>query len=118
MDNLVLCDMNEAEKKEYNFDLGDDYYTYKNNDLVIGYARINVIEPYQIYIFVNENIRGNGYGTKLFQEVLDILKKNGVSQIETETSIGNIAMIRILEHYNGKEITRYGGMVHYIVPVK
>ena len=117
MDNLVLCLMNEEEKKEYNFNLSDNYYAYKKNDLTIGYARVNVVEPYQIYIFINVDIRGNGYGTKLFNEVLNILRANNVTQIEAETPIGNRAMIRILEHYNGKEVTRYNDIVHYIVPV-
>lgn len=118
MDDLVLCNMTDEEKRNYNFDLNDNCYAYKNDNLIIGYARINVVEPYQVYIFINEDIRGNGYGTKLFKEVLTVLKMNSIFQIEAETSMGNIAMIRILEHYGGQELTRYDGMVHYIVPIR
>lgn len=117
MDNLILCLMDEEEKEKFNFNLSDNYYTYKKNNLTIGYARVNVVEPYQIYIFINADIRGNGYGTKLFSEVLNILKNNSVTQIAIETPISNRAMVRILEHYNGKEVTRYDDIAHYIVPI-
>lgn len=117
MEDLVLSIMSDEDKKSYNFSLSDHYYVYKRDGISIGYARLNIELPHQVYIFIDNKIRGNGYGTKLFKEILTILKNNNIKEIEIETPVRNIAMIRILEHYNGKEMTRYGGIAHYIVPI-
>lgn len=117
MEDLTFIVMEEEEKKSFNFNLDDTYYTYKKDDVIIGYARVNVVAPHKIYIFINDNMRSNGYGTKMFSEVLKLLKENNINNVEVEVPVGNVSMIRILERNNGKEITRIENIAHYLVPI-
>lgn len=77
-----LYKMSEGEKKEYNLPLLDNYYVFKNNEEVLGFAKINYLKCPDIYIFIFENKRGYGNGNILFSKVLQSIREQGIHSFE------------------------------------
>ncbi len=110
---LRLYKMSNEEKKEMNFSIQDNYYSFKTERETLGFAKINVLEKIDIYIFILENKRGNGYGNKLFYQVLETLKEEKVTSFELILPLQNIIMQRIVEAYGGIEESRKDNKIKY-----
>ncbi len=115
-----LCKMTEEEKKIFNLPISfsDSYYCFKENEELLGFAQISYSEKTDIYIFILEDKRGNGYGNELFSQVLQNIKDHGIHFLEIEFSLSNMVMARIASRNGGVEITRKEGVVKYYLPIR
>ncbi len=110
-----LFKMSDVEKKEYNLPIRDNYYFFKSNEELLGFAKINMLEKLDIYIFILEEKRGNGYGNELFMKVLENIKEYGIDSFEIKFPLNNVIMARIIEKNGGIEETRIDNYIKYIV---
>lgn len=112
-----LYKMSEEEKEKRNLPLRDNYYYFKDNEEVLGFAKINYLENPDIYIFILENKRGFGYGNELFLKVMQNIKEHGINSFEIEFPLENLIMARVANKNGGIEDTRRGNVVKYIIPI-
>ena len=112
-----LCKMSEEEKKERNLPLIDNYYSFKENEEVLGFVKVNYLENPDIYIFIFEDKRGFGYGNALFLKVMQNMKEHGINSFEIEFSLENLIMARVANKNGGIEYTRKDNVVKYIIPI-
>ena len=83
----------------------------------IGYGTINKDEKNLIYIFIEENLRGNGYGKILFSKMLEEIKKEGHKDIIVQFKINNIPMLKIVENNGGLNLSTEEGIFKYLIPI-
>ena len=105
----------ESSTKKINYNEIDNnniknIYEYFYDNILVGYGIITNIENSKIYILIKKEYRNKGYGTKLFKEML--LKENKDIKVTCNSQI----MRRIIEKYNGVEISREGNYILYIIP--
>ena len=65
----------------------------------IGYINLISNSFNMIEIFIEEDYRGNGYGSDSFKLLLDDLKKYNINNITITIQVDNIPMMRIINHY-------------------
>lgn len=112
-----LYKMSEGEKSMFQLPMQDNYYCFKDDKEMFGFAKIDYLEKIDIYIFILKNKRGNGYGKELFSKVLQKLKEYGIHFIEIELPLSDIIMSRIINSNGGIEDTRKEGIVKYVLPI-
>lgn len=112
---LKLHKMKEEEKKQMNFLEMDTCYSFKEGEELLGFAKINVLENIDIYIFILEEKRGNGFGNELFAQVLEKLKETGVNSFSLVFPLKNVIMRKIVETYGGKEESRKENFIKYTI---
>ncbi len=114
----TFCKMTEEEKKEMNVPIEEPFYFFRLENEVVGYAKVDTMKPNNIYIFIREEKRGNGYGTRLFKNLIEMLKNSSIPSLELTFSSHNLPMIRILKRFGGEEISRREEEVLYslIIP--
>lgn len=115
---LNLYKMSEEEKREYNFSEEDNYYFFKNEQDLLGFAKINYLKNPDIYLFIFEEKRGNGYGNALFSKVLEKLKENKIRSFEVVIPLKNAIMARILKNHYGIEESRKDNLVKYTIVIR
>lgn len=91
----------------------DNCYTFKEEDELFGFAKINILKEIDIYIFILEEKRGNGFGNELFSQVLEKLKEEGVESFSLVFPTENIIMRKIVETYGGMEESRRENQIKY-----
>lgn len=112
---LKLYKMSEEEKREMNFSQSDNYYSFKQEDELLGFAKINILKEIDIFIFILEERRGNGFGNELYSQVLEILKKEGANSFTLMFPLRNVIMRKIVEAYGAKEDSRQENKIRYQV---
>ena len=95
-----------------------EMYDLLLDDKVIGYSTINNDINNVLSLYINEDYRGNGYGKAFFEKMLIELKKNGHKEIILMFSKHNFIMKRIIQSFNGLEISLYKEKIKYVVPLK
>ena len=65
----------------------------------VGYINILSNTFNMIEIFIEENYRGNGYGSDSFKLLLNELKKDSINNLIITIQVDNIPMMRIINHY-------------------
>lgn len=107
IDNIMTND--EVKNRMEGFLKGNEYRVFilKNNKINCGYALIKVLrKPYylrQIYI-INE-FRNKGLGSKLINQVMDILK---IKEVDVDVMVWNNKAIQFYERFGFKK--RYIGL--------
>lgn len=114
---LKLYKMDLKEKKEMNFLETDNYYSFKEEEELLGFAKINIMDNVDIYIFILEEKRGNGFGNELFSHVLEKVKEEGINSFSLVFPLKNVIMRKIVETYGGKEESRKENMVKYTIAI-
>ncbi len=114
---LKLYKMTSEEKREMNFPFVDNYYSFKTERELLGFAKINVSEKVDIYIFILEPKRGNGYGKKLFRQVLETLKEENITSFDLIFPLKNVIMQKIVESYGGIEESRNEDNIKYKISI-
>lgn len=112
---LKLHKMDIEEKKKMNFLGTDNYYSFKSEEELLGFAKINVIEKVDIYIFILEEKRGNGFGNELFSHVLEKVKEEGIHSFSISFPLNNVIMRKIVETYGGREESRKENLIKYSI---
>ena len=87
-------------------------YAFKNGEKTIGYSRINDVEEDNIFIYIKEEYRGNGYGKELFRLSFEKMQKN---EIILNISKQNIQMQKIIENYQNIKIINEPKYIKYAI---
>lgn len=106
---LKLLKMSEEEKIKLNLINKNECYILKSDDKILGFIVMD-----DLYIYILETERYNGYGTILFEYLLKKLKEQNIKKFETLISINNLTMRRIIENNKGIELSRKESIVKYI----
>ncbi len=112
---LKLYKMSEEEKMEMNISPSDNYYSFRQGDELLGFAKINVLKEIDIFIFILEEKRGNGFGNELYSQVLEMLKERGINSFALMFPLKNVIMRKIVEAYGAKEDSRKENKIRYQV---
>lgn len=106
-------------KDVFNIDIDSSVEIYiLKNPTTIGYGLIKDTRENTLNIYIKEEYRSNGYGTKLFKELINIIRKTkkykDISLIvsKEDTNINNI-----IKNNGGIEILEEKDKVHYIIPM-
>lgn len=95
-----------------------DVYILKD-DTILGYGFIYNTNKDMIYFHILEEYRGNGYGTILFQKILDVLKEQKkLNSIELAIPAEDVRCNRILKKFGGVETHSENKKVYYVIPLE
>lgn len=92
------------------YDIGTNsyrkYFTYINNNIVIGYFIIDIIYERMelIFIYVNENYRNNKIGSKMLEYICNLAKMEKIGNVTLEVNINNKYAIKLYEKYGFKKV--------------
>lgn len=93
-------------------------YKLVKEDKVIGYGTINKDVENIIYIFIENKLRGNGYGKLLFSKMIEEVKKIGHKEAIVTFNRENIQMMKIVEGAGGLHLSTNKGNVKYLIAIK
>jgi len=93
-------------------------YKLVKDDKTIGYGTINKDKENMVFIFIEENSRGYGYGKMLFMKILEELKNKGFKEIKVVFKKENMQMLKIVTGVGGLHLSSLGENVKYVVPIK
>lgn len=100
----------EFLNKVIDFSVPGKNFVLKNDEKIIGYSRINNAEEDDVFIYIKEEYRGNGYGKELFRLTIDETEKE---EFVFNVSKQNIQMIKIINSYKNKEILNNPKYIKY-----
>ena len=92
-------------------------YRLVKDEKTIGFGTINKDKENGIYIYIEENLRGNGYGKLLFSKVIEEVKKNGLKEIKVTFNKENIQVLKIVKANNGLHVSTNNEKVKYLIPI-
>jgi len=95
-------------------------YCYKlvKDNMPLGFGTINKDKDNAIFIFVNKEQRGNGYGKILFSKMLEETKNIGYDEVKIKFSKENIPMLKIATDNGGNKTSEDADSVKYIFSLK
>ena len=95
-------------------------YCYKlvKDNQPLGFGTINKDKENALFIFINKEQRGNGYGNILFSKMLDETKKIGFDEVKITFSKENTPMIKIASDNGGKQTFSDEDSVKYVFSLK
>lgn len=94
-------------------------YEYLLNNKVIGYLFLNSEHSSRnnFYMKIMEDYQSNGYGKKLFKDVMSLLSDRNYKEIFINVEADNTRMINILKQNNSFELSTIHGIKEFIVKV-
>ena len=96
----------------------DSCYKLVKDNETIGFGTINKNKENALFIFIQEEQRGNGYGKLLFSKMLEETKNIGYDQAKISFNRGNMPMLKIATDNGGLHISSDGDTVKYVIPIK
>lgn len=110
MENSQLVLLSCFDRELYKYVIGDD---------VVGFILLKSdnLESVEFYIEIFEKYRGNGYGGRLFKEIITIFKNKNISKVTVFVSSDNFKMINILENNKSLLVSNNNGLREYLIPV-
>ena len=93
-------------------------YKLVKDDKVIGYGTINKDKEDFIYIYINEEARGNQYGKFLFLKILEEVKNMDYKEVKVKFSKENIQMLKIVNSIEGLHLSSNEDGVKYLIPLR
>lgn len=115
-----MIDLIKVDKKiEKILDIVDYELIYKlvMDNRVIGYGTINKDKENIIYIFIENELRGNGYGKYLFSKMLQEVKNIGYKEAKVVFKTKNIQMLKIVKNEGGLHLSTNEGNEKYLIPI-
>lgn len=109
-----------VEDIEPNVQIGNYDYCYKlvKDNQGIGYGTINKDKENQLFIFIDKQQRGNGYGKILFSKMLDETKNIGYQEVKITFGKENTPMLKIAEDNGGRQISSDDDSIKYVITIK
>lgn len=96
-ENLKIVKLNVSDKEN------SDKYVLKLDAKEIGYSYIfHEVKSNNIFIFVNQENRSNGFGSFLFGEMLKIIKSSKLSHLFFDIEKPNYSANNIIAKFNGQ----------------
>ena len=95
-------------------------YCYKlvKDNQPLGFGTINKDKENLLFIFINKEQRGNGYGKVLFSKMLEETKNIGYDEVKITFSKENAPMLKIAENSGGKQILEDEDSIKYEFSLK
>ena len=84
----------------------------------LGVGTINNDKENQIYIYIKQELRGNGYGKVLFSKMMEQAKKEGYQEVKVTFPKNNIQMIKIVNDNGALHLSTNKNKVKYVIPLK
>ncbi len=116
MEFIKLNETNFKKNINANINFACDIYALKNQN-ILGYGLLKE-DKTNLYIYVKKEFRGNGYGTKIFNELIDIIRKNtNYSDISLSINKEDIRTNNIIKNNGGIEVSKEKNNITYIIPL-
>jgi len=90
-------------------------FCLKDNDIVLGYGKILNDKNNPLEVYVYEKYRSNGYGTKIFLYLIDVLKNAKYKDIILTINKENISMISIINKFRTIHLGTSKNIVKYLL---
>ena len=102
-----------------NLQIQDYDYCYKlvKDNQAVGFGTINKDKENALFIFIDKNQRGNGYGKVLFSKMLEETKNIGYNEAKIKFESDNIPMLKIATENGAKHLSTDGKEVRYVIPL-
>ena len=113
--NIKLVDDDGRVKEK--LPKGEFCYKFFKDERFIGIAAINRDEEDKIYIYIKQELRGNGFGKLLFKELLKELKNKGIKSVKVKIDRKNIQIFKIIVDCGGINLSNDGEISSYIIPI-
>ena len=113
MINLIKENGENLQPEKYDY----CYKLVKDNQL-LGFGTINKDKENALFIFINKEQRGNGYGKILFSKMLEETKNMGYDEVKITFSKENEPMIKIVDDNGGQQTFADEDSVKYVFPLK
>lgn len=92
-------------------------YKLVKDNKIIGYGTINKDKENIMYIFIENELRGNGYGTLLFSKMIQEVKNIGYKEARVIFGKENIQMLKIVKNAGGLHLSTNERDVRYLIPI-
>lgn len=96
----------------------DFLFKLVKDDKTIGYGTINKDKENLIYIYIEEDFRGNNYGKFLFLKMIEEIEKLGYKEIKVKFPKENIQMLKVVKSAGGLHLSSNENEVKYIIKLK
>jgi len=115
-----MINLIKVEDIKPNLQIGDYDYCYKlvKDNQGIGYGTINKDTDNKLFIYIDKQERGNGYGKILFSKMLDETKNIGYQEVKITFDKENVPMQKIAEDNGGRQISSDGDSIKYVITIK
>lgn len=90
-------------------------FKFEKDGRTLGVGTINKDKENLIYIYIKQELRGNGYGKILFSKMMEQAKKEGHQEIKVTFPKDNIQMIKIVDDNGGLQQATNNNQVKYII---
>lgn len=107
------------EDKCYLEKISDNEYNFNCDDKEIGKILLNsdLNKEDSVFIQINNQFKNRGYGLKLFNLALNILKEHNIKEIKVNIPEENYKMLKIISKYNAIHLTTIDGVGKYLIPI-
>ena len=114
MINLV-----RVEDIKPNLQIGEYDVCYKlvKDNQGIGYGTINKDKENQLFIYIDKQQRGKGYGKILFSKMLEETKNKGYQEVNIAFQKENIPMLKIADDNGGIQTSSDGDTFKYVISI-
>lgn len=96
----------------------DKCFQLIKDDRPLGVGTINKDKENLIYIYIKQELRGNGYGKVLFSKMMEEAKKEGYQEVKVTFPKDNIQMVKIVDDNGGMQKSTDNNQVKYVIPLK
>ena len=93
---MDIVNNNELRNRHSSIGEYTNYYSIYEDDKIIGFSAVNKDSNNMIYVYVEPHYRGNGFGTRIFNEMVEMFKNDIILTVETS----NVIINRIISHYD------------------
>lgn len=94
----------------------DDIYIYKNDNAeIVGISVISSGNENVFRFYILDKYQGNGYGKRLVDASLKMLKNNGYKEIYFVLHRSNIKAIKIISSLGGKHLSNIEDLCRYVI---
>lgn len=111
LDIIKINDIDDSKIQEFNLNKNDILHKCMLDNTTIGYCIIREDKNDKIFIVVSDKYQNKGYGSSIFNRIISNIKDNIICKVP----IDNIKMNRIVKKNNGKEISRDGENIIYMI---
>lgn len=112
--------INKIDKiNEFDIDIPDnikEIYEVVNDNIKIGYVFILDDNINEIYIYIKEEYRSNGYGTEVFKNILK--KFNDRKELFFNIDLKNIIAICMIVNQGGINLGNSRGYTKLVLPIR
>ena len=96
----------------------DKCFKLVKDDKPLGVGTINKDKENLIYIYIKQELRGNGYGKILFSKMMEEAKKEGYQEVKVTFPKDNVRMVKIVDDNGGVQQSTDNNQVKYVIALK